>query len=83
MLVDIIMANRGVKGIRSTRLTNRANCGGPKKAGLYPRHGFLMSGVERGPVLAREAAVDGGMMPKICVASQTKVKVSFPYTLVL
>tara|TARA_B100001287_G_scaffold249889_1_gene230036 strand:- start:466 stop:708 length:243 start_codon:yes stop_codon:yes gene_type:complete len=80
MLVDIIIM---VYGIRSTRLTNRANCGGPKKAGLYPRHGFLMSGVERGPVLSREAAIDNGMMPKMCVASTTKVKVSFPYTLVL
>ena len=86
MLVDIIMA--GVRGIRSTRLTNRANCGGPKKAGLYPRHGFMMSDVQKGPraskvVYGREATVDGGMMPKMCVGSTTKVKVSFPYTLVL
>ena len=74
----------GVRGIRSTRLTNRANCGGPKKAGLYPRHGFMMSDVQKGPraskvVYGREAVVDNGMMPKTCVASTTKVKVSFPY----
>ena len=40
-----------VRGIRSSRLINRATCGGEKKAGLVPRHGFMMSGVNHGTVL--------------------------------
>ncbi len=70
----------GIKGIRSNRMINRATCGGDTKAGLVPRHGFLLSGVNRGTVLARESTVDGGKMPSACFASTTRVKVSFPFT---
>ena len=71
-----------VRGIRSSRLINRATCGGEKKAGLVPRHGFMMSGVNGGTVLGRESSMDNGKMPMSCVASTTRTKVSYPYTLV-
>ncbi len=71
----------GIKGIRSNKLINRATCGGDKKAGLVPRHGFLLSGVSRNVVLGRESTVDGGKMPLQCVASTTRVKVSFPFSM--
>ena len=71
----------GIKGIRSNRMINRATCGGEKKAGLVPRHGFLLSGVSRNVVLGRESTVNGGKMPSACVASTTRVKVSFPYSM--
>jgi|TARA_B100000900_G_C20141254_1_gene538063 hypothetical protein len=70
-----------VRGIRSSRLINRATCGGDKKAGLVPRHGFMMSGVESGVVLSRESAVDNGKMPMSCVASTTRVKLSPPFSM--
>jgi hypothetical protein len=71
----------GIKGIRSNRMINRATCGGEKKAGLVPRHGYMLSGVSRNVVLGRESTVDGGQMPKVCVASTTRVKVSYPFSL--
>ena len=71
----------GVQGIRSNRMINRATCGGEKKAGLVPRHGFLLSGVSRNVVLGRESTVNGGKMPTSCVASTTRVKVSFPFSM--
>ena len=71
----------GIKGIRSNRMINRATCGGEKKAGLVPRHGFLLSGVSRNVVLGRESTVNGGKMPSACVASTTRVKVSFPFSM--
>jgi len=40
-----------------------------------------MSGVSRGMVLGRESSVDGGKMPTSCVASTTRVKTSFPFTM--
>ena len=70
-----------VRGIRSTRLINRATCGGDKKAGLVPRHGFMMSGVESGIVLGRESSKDNGRMPLTCVASTTRVKLSQPFSM--
>jgi len=71
-----------VRGIRSNRLINRATCGGDKKAGLVPRGGFMMSGVNNGTVLGRESSINGGKMPLSCVASTTRTKISFPYSLV-
>jgi hypothetical protein len=71
----------GIKGIRSNRMINRATCGGEKKAGLVPRHGFLLSGVSRNVVLGRESTVNDGKMPTSCVASTTRVKVSFPFSM--
>ena len=71
----------GVQGIRSNRMINRATCGGEKKAGLVPRHGFLLSGVSRNVVLGRESTVNGGKMAPECVASTTRVKVSFPFSM--
>ena len=71
----------GIKGIRSNRMINRATCGGDMKAGLVPRNGFILSGVSRGVVLGRESTVDGGKMPMSCVASTTRVKVSFPFSM--
>ena len=71
----------GIKGIRSNRMINRATCGGDKKAGLVPRNGFSLSGVSRNVVLGRESTVNDGRMPTACVASTTRVKVSFPFSM--
>lgn len=45
-------------------ITNRANCGGNKKAGLAPRIGFFM---QSNPTLRRAPQ----SLPKICVPNHT------------
>ena len=40
---------------------------------------FLLSGVSRNVVLGRGSTVNDGKMPTSCVASTTRVKVSFPF----
>lgn len=45
-------------------ITNRANCGGNKKAGLAPRIGFFM---QSNPTLRRAPQ----SIPKICVPNTT------------
>ena len=70
-----------VRGIGSSRLTNQANCGGVKKAGLAPSHGYMRSGVSSVSLYKSLSVQRVGDACGDSYVSRSQVRNSFPWSM--